>query len=265
MIQVERLGVRQGQVELLQNISFTLQRGEAMAVVGPNGAGKTTLLQHVAGLRKPSSGCVFYNGQSIYQMDSRERARKMALLLQHTDVSFPFTAHEVVRMGRYPFLSRWRSESQRDRQIVRQVMEKTGTWHLRGRTLDTMSGGERQRVFLARALAQEPEILWLDEPTTYLDIFHQHEFLRLLREAQREMGLTWVAVLHDLNLAVQYCDRVILLDRGKLVSCGKTEEVLQDERLSEVYGVEVQKVQLEGLPFPQFVFLPRERKEGMKE
>jgi iron complex transport system ATP-binding protein len=248
--------------QILRDISFSVQKGEAIAIVGPNGAGKSTLLRHLAGLKKPDAGVVYYNGVPVHLLTNKERARKMALLLQNPEVAFHFTAHEIVRMARYPYLRRFQTVSQKDRAIVREMMEKTCTWHLRDRTLDEMSGGERQRVFLARALAQEPEILLLDEPTTFLDVFHQHELLDLLQRAKRQMGLTWVAVLHDLNLAVQYCDRILLLAKGQLVSYGKPCEVLRPDVLADVYGVDVMVMKEKEIPFPQFVFLPRNHLPG---
>jgi iron complex transport system ATP-binding protein len=248
--------------QILRDISFTVQRGEAVAILGPNGAGKSTLLRHLAGLIKPDAGVVYYNGAPVHLLANKERARKIALLLQNPEVAFHFTALEIVRMARYPYLRRFQTESQKDLAIVQAMMEKTCTWHLRDRTLDEMSGGERQRVFLARALAQEPEILLLDEPTTYLDVFHQHEILDLLQKAKQQMGLTWVAVLHDLNLAVQYCDRILLLAKGELVSHGKPSEVLRPDVLADVYGVDVRVIKAKEIPFPQFVFLPRNHMTG---
>jgi iron complex transport system ATP-binding protein len=262
VISAEHISSYVDERQILRDISFTVQKGEAVAIVGPNGAGKSTLLRHLAGLKKPDAGVVYYNGEPVHLLANKERARKMALLVQNPEVAFQFTALEIVRMARYPYLRRFQTENQKDHAIVREMMEKTCTWHLRDRTLDEMSGGERQRVFLARALAQEPEILLLDEPTTYLDVFHQHELLDLLQRAKQQMGLTWVAVLHDLNLAVQYCDRILLLAKGQLVSYGKPNEVLRPDMLADVYGVDVMVMKVKEIPFPQFVFLPRNNMQG---
>lgn len=269
MIQVEQLcayafpspvpSIHSNSQQILHNLTFTLKKGESVAIVGPNGAGKSTLLRHLAGLSKPASGVVLYKGKPVHLLSPKERAATMALLLQSPEIAFHFTALEVVRMARYPFLRRFQPENKRDGEIVKEMMMKTDTWHLRDRTLQEMSGGERQRVFLARALAQEPEVLWLDEPTTFLDIYHQHELLGRLHAAKQQMDLTWVAVLHDLNLAVQYCDRVLLLAEGRIVADGRPREVLHAYVLQEVYGVHVTVVEAEGLPFPQFLFTSQHR------
>ena len=257
MIRVSDLSASIGEKAILREVSFGLTRGESVGIVGPNGAGKSTLLRHLAGLVAPESGEVLYEGRSVHQIPQRERAQRMAMLMQGPDTGFHLTAQEIVQMARYPFLRRFQPEGARDRELVRAALEKTCTLHLQDRTLEEMSGGERQRVFLARALAQEPEVLWLDEPTTYLDVFHQHELLGLLQAAKQQQGLTWIAVLHDLNLAAQYCEKILLLAEGRLVALGTPQEVLVPEIIGEVYNVEVLVVQHEQLSFPQLVFTPK--------
>jgi iron complex transport system ATP-binding protein len=240
---------------LLQDVSFSIQRGESIGIIGPNGAGKSTLLRHLAGLNQPTSGSVSLHGKPVHHLSPKERARQLAILMQKPEASQHYTALEIVKMARYPYLRRFQPEGEHDRAIVHEMMEKTCTLHLQDRPLNLMSGGELQRVFLARALAQEPELLLLDEPTTYLDLFHQHELLSLLQREKEQNGLTWIAVLHDLNLAAQYCDRILLLAEGQLVKVGYPQEIMVPECIENVYGVRSVIVENAGLDYPQLVFL----------
>jgi len=199
---------------ILAGVSFELRGGEIAVVMGRNGAGKSTLLDIVAGLRQPGGGQVWINDRPAAEWKPRERARVLAHLPQSVRPDLPFLAGELVLMGRYPHTDRW-FESEPDRQTVEQAMRKTGCWELRGRLVRTLSGGERQRVLLAACFAQAPQILLLDEPSTYLDIDQQLHCFALLRE-ESERGAACLAVTHDLNLALSFATRLIVIAEGRV-------------------------------------------------
>lgn len=238
---LEILGVKcsYGSVEVLSGVTFSVTGGSFVGIIGPNGSGKSTLLRSVSRVLEPYEGAVMLNGNNIYSLTAREVAREMAVVPQETAVNFSFTVEEVVMMGRSPHLGRLQWEGKRDREIVARAMEYTNTSHLAGRPVTALSGGERQRVIIARALAQEPEIILLDEPTSHLDINHQLEILNLLQRLNREEKLTVISVFHDLNLAAQYCDKLVLLQEGRIFALGTPSEVLTAENIKKVYGTNV--------------------------
>lgn len=228
-----------GAVRIIEGMTFSIGRGCFAGIIGPNGSGKSTLLRCISRALKPARGTILLEGESLYKMNPREAARKMAVVPQETAVNFPFTVEEVVMMGRSPHLGRFQAESKRDYEITGRSMDLTNTRHLASRQVTAISGGERQRVIIAKALAQEPELILLDEPTSHLDINQQVEILGLLQRMNRESGLTILAVFHDLNLAAQFCDLLILMQRGKAYRAGKPEEILTAESIKEVYGTRV--------------------------
>ncbi|HPT83465.1 MAG TPA: heme ABC transporter ATP-binding protein [Limnochordia bacterium] len=229
------------QEPVVRQISLGLQPGRFYAVVGPNGAGKSSLLKLLTGYLRPGTGKVYLNGRDLGSYTLAELAREIALIPQ-TSYYFPFTVEEMVLLGRTPFYSRLGTPSDKDRRIARNCMEITGIAHLAKRLVSELSGGERQRVTLARALAQETEVLLLDEPTTHLDLEHQVNTCRLLRERSAQ-GLTVVAVLHDLNLAASFCDWVFVLAGGCLMEEGPPGEVFTPELISRVFNVTVPSLQ----------------------
>jgi len=227
-----------GSVRVLENVSFSIGSGELVGLLGPNGSGKTTLLKTISGALRPKAGAVYLNETEIFGMKSREVARNIAVVPQNTDVNFDFTALDIVLMGRHPHLSRFKLESEKDLTVAKNAMELTNTWHLAERRINELSGGERQRVIIARALAQEPKVLLLDEPTTHLDINSQLEIMDLLKRLCIQKGLVVLAVFHDFNLAARYCDTIILLNKGKIVSIGGVDEVLTSENIRKVFKVD---------------------------
>ncbi|MDQ7842885.1 MAG: heme ABC transporter ATP-binding protein [Armatimonadota bacterium] len=229
---------RYGDIPALDQVSLTVVAGEFVGIVGPNGSGKTTLLRAVMGMVRPVRGTVFLDGAEVRRLSARQIARTVALVPQRPHHGFGFTALEIVLMGRAPHLGALDREGPADLAAARRAMEQTQTWHLRHRPVDELSGGEQQRILLARALTQTPQVLLLDEPTAHLDLHHQVAMMRLVRELHRG-GLTVVAALHDLNLASMFCDRLVLLHEGRVVSVGSPEEVLTADRLRSVYGAEV--------------------------
>ncbi len=221
---------------LLDRVDMRAERGQFVGLIGPNGAGKSTLLRTLSGVLRHQQGAVWLEGSDLGAMRARDVAAMLALVPQIAPYTQGFTAFELVLMGRYPHLGRFAVEGQADDRIARDAMLLTETDHFAPRTLDTLSGGERQRVFLARALAQQPRVLLLDEPTSNLDILHQLTILGLVRQLV-DNGLTAIAAIHDLNLAARYCDRLVLLSNGGVVTEGAPEEVLTPETIESAFGV----------------------------
>lgn len=221
----------------LEDVSFELPEHGMVAVAGPNGAGKSTLLGVLAGLRAPYRGSCTYKGLEVSAWKRRDFARGVAFLPQSVKIEFPFTAGEVVMMGRTPYAHGW-LETRQDHAAVEQAMEVADILRFRDRDFRTLSGGERQRVILASALAQEPETLLLDEPTTFLDLKHQLSMYRLLSGLAAKLLV--IAVTHDLNLALQFSERILILDAGRLAGDGETAQVLNPERIERVFGVRAQ-------------------------
>jgi iron complex transport system ATP-binding protein len=227
--------MRYGAVEVLADVDLRLSAGLLTAVVGPNGAGKSTLLNILAGLRHDYIGECRFDGKEVRQWQRRAFARRVSFVPQATRIEFPFTAEEVAQMGRAPHAAGL-FESAHDLQEVHDAMHLTGTLHLRSRDFRSLSGGEQQRVLLAAALAQSPEALLLDEPTTFLDVHHQVALYRILR-GLCERGILVTAVTHDLNMAAAYAHRVIVLREGRVVADGAPEEALRTDRLRAVFDV----------------------------
>lgn len=223
---------------VLRNIQLRVKAGELIGILGPNGAGKSTFLKILCGTLRNYQGRVMVDGIDLRSLSSREMAKKVAIVPQDSLLGFDFTALEVVLMGRNPYQRRFGREKVDDFRTVAESMMETKTWELRDRLFTQLSGGEKQRVVIAQALAQRSQILLLDEPTSHLDISYQIETMELVHKKSEE-GITVIAVLHDINLAAQYCQKVLLLSDGEPFAYGKTEEVLTKEKIGFVYGVEV--------------------------
>jgi len=234
MIELQHISVNFGKCEILDDINANISEGRLTAVMGPNGCGKTTLLRCIGALLQPSSGQVLIDGIPVQNYSARALAQKVAFVRQQTQTDFDFSAFETVLMGRNPYQKRLQNESQADWDIVEQCMRKTNTWHLRFSTPHQMSGGELQRVMIARALAQQTPVLLMDEPVSNLDIAHQLEIMRLLRN---DGGKTILIVIHDLNLALQFCDDLMLFHSGKLLYHGPINGGLTPKNIRTVYGV----------------------------
>jgi iron complex transport system ATP-binding protein len=238
VIAVESVSVRAGDVEILTDVSLHVERGEFLALVGPNGAGKTTLLKAMGGLLSPSAGRVTVDGRDLEALSARAVGRLVARVPQETAFGFDFTVREIVEMGRTPYRKRLRRNPDPDGDAqVQRALDRTGTAALAERSVEGLSGGEKQRVLLARALAQNAPALLLDEPTANLDINHQVRTLDLVAGLDDE---TVVAAIHDLDLAARYCDRVALLAGGELRAVGTPDEVLTAERLERVFDTPVE-------------------------
>jgi iron complex transport system ATP-binding protein len=235
---LDQASVRYGSAEVLKPLSLEMRAGEFIAIAGPNGAGKSTLLSLLAGLTAPTSGTCCLLGRKAHQWKRRDFARRVAVVQQADRPEFPFSAGEVVYMGRMPH-QKGMYESAEDHAAVDHALQATGMSAFRDRDVATLSGGERQRILLAAALAQEPEVLLLDEPATHLDLQHQVELQRLLAQLSGK-GLLIVCVTHDLNLAAAYASRIILLQEGRLRADGAPAQVLRSPLLEEVFQVQVE-------------------------
>ncbi|MFX0559089.1 ABC transporter ATP-binding protein [Tepidibacillus infernus] len=255
IFELQSLSFKYGTKEILSGISFEIKPGESFGIIGPNGSGKSTLLRVMSGLLSKFAGDIFLQGKSIQHYSKKELAKIIAFVGQEGTPPLPFTVHEVVAMGRYPWLKPFANLSAKDDEVIKNALILMNLWEKRNSLIQTLSGGERQLVALARAMVQEPKILFLDEPTTYLDIGHQVLVLQLVRKWQEEKDLTVVMVLHDLNLAAQYCDRLLLMKQGNIQRIGKVVEVLRKEHIEEVYQTKTIMVKHPELGIPQ-VLLP---------
>ena len=222
----------------LRDVSVTIEHGSLTGLLGANGCGKTTLLNLLSGVLQPQGGTVTLNGESLASMPRRIAARHIAVVPQETHPAFDYTACEMVLMGRHPHLGAFQLEGPNDLAIAHEAMSATGTAHLASRAYMTLSGGEKQRVIIARALAQEPEVLLLDEPTASLDLGYQIDIAALMAHLNRGRGVTMVMATHDLNLAASICDTLVLMRDGRVLSHGPTADVLDADAVRRLYGVE---------------------------
>ena len=218
---------------ILDGLGLDVRRGEFAGIVGPNGSGKSTFLRTVYRVLKPDAGLISLDGDSVWRLSTRDAARRTAAVLQETPGDFEFTAEEMVFMGRTPHKGVLDRETDEDRSIVSDALARVGMTDFAGRAFSTLSGGEKQRVLIARALAQHARFMVLDEPTNHLDIRYQLEILELVKS----LGVTTLAALHDLNLAATYCDRIFAIQGGRVVASGTPEEVLTPDMLRRVFGV----------------------------
>ena len=236
LLEAQQVGLKVEARAILDRVSLASHRGEFISIIGPNGAGKSTLIKCISGLVARTEGRVHLNGRDLARMSPRQIARVIAYLPQNTALDFGFTCLEVVLMGRNPHLGHFQIEGSKDHTIARDAMTFTNTIQFTARTMDTLSGGEQQRVLVSRSLAQEPRLLLLDEPTANLDIQHQLQIMDLVRRLVDD-GMTALAAMHDLALAARYCDRLFLLSEGKVVAEGKPWYVLTPQSIEAVFGV----------------------------
>jgi len=239
VIRVAELSFAVAGQAILRDVTFKVRRGEYVVIVGPNGAGKSTLLRCLVRIHRRVTGTIEVHGRPLAEYAQRELARRIGYVPQAGGEVFPYTVEQFVMMGRYPYLSPFGSLSAEDRQAVHEAMRQTETLPFADRLLDTLSGGERQQVYIAAALAQGAETLLLDEPTTFLDYRHQADVARLLREANRQRGVTVVAVTHDLNHAALEADRVVALRDGRVVFEGPPSDVMRPEMLERIYATQL--------------------------
>ena len=246
MLKVKGLSYAFGSKQVLSDINLHIAKGSFFAVMGANGCGKTTLLRCMDNLLDIPPDTVYVDGMDITSYTSRQRAQKIAYVAQRAVSDVDFSAFEIVLMGRNPYQRHLQNESQHDWDIVEQCMRLTNTWHLRFATLAQMSGGEAQRVMIARALAQQTPLLLLAEPLANLDIAHQLEILGILTKINREQGKTIVLIIHDLNMALHHCPRLILLENQHVAFCGDTSEGFSEENIRRIFGINPKIETIEG-------------------
>jgi iron complex transport system ATP-binding protein len=256
VIQVEHLWCGYPGRMVLRDVSFAVQPAEFVGILGPNGSGKTTLMLALSGIVASHKGQIQILGTALEQLPHRERARRMAAVTQEGEVRLPFTCREVVWMGRYPHQKRWQLESQEDARVVQRVMTLTDTQSLAERLVTAISGGEKQRVMVARALAQGTAVLLLDEATSAMDISRKLQVFKVLEQLNQQDALTVLAVLHDINLAALFCRRLIFLRDGEKIADGPTAEVLTSEVLEAVYRTKVLVQEIAEVGKKQVVFVP---------
>lgn len=244
MLDIQHLSYSIGEKKILRNVSFTLLSGEFVGLLGPNGSGKTTVIRALSGVAEPFDGTIWLEGKNLKSISRKERAQIIAVVPQEAHFAFPFSVREIVLMGRAPHQKQFAFDSAEDVAIAKQAMEMTDCLQFEGRTIDTLSGGEKQRVLLARALAQKPKILLLDEPASHLDLAHQQSLFELLKKLHQE-GMTLLCVFHDINLAALCCQRLLFLKEGELKIQGGVKETARSEVILDIFGA---------LPPPHFLF-----------
>lgn len=230
---------------ILDHVDLSVEKGEFVSIIGPNGSGKTTLLKHITRLL-PSKETIWVDEKPLQTYLQKDLAKIMALVPQANHFEYGFSAFDVVMMGRHPHIEGFYGEGHKDVRIVEEAMQLTDTAKFKARNINSLSGGERQRVIVARAIAQDASIMLLDEPITYLDIHHQIDIVRLIKNHSKTQGKTVIAVLHDLNFALKFSDKVVLLHEGAVISVGSPHQVLTKENLKKAYGIDVDLIYHEG-------------------
>jgi len=253
MLNIKNLYAGYNDADVIFDISFEVQRGESLCVLGPNGCGKSTLLKSISRIID-FRGSILIDGKDISAMPRKELAKKTALLSQSShpagtaQVFFPYTVYETVSMSRYAWSQNFLgSLTAEDRSVIDDILKKLDVWNVKDRLIDELSGGTLQRVFLARTLAQTPDLILLDEPANHLDLKHQIELLKSLKSWVKENNKSLIGVFHDLNLARQFGDKTIVMNDGKIAACGDIGEVLSGDVLNNVYGVNIRSFMRESL------------------
>jgi len=248
--------------DVVNGVSFSVKRGEFFGIIGPNGAGKSTLLRTVSRVIHPRMGSVSVDGKDIFRMPLGDFSRSVAFVSQDTNIAFPFSVLDIVLMGRFPYLKLFQNETERDLEVVGRALGYTDCYEFMQRPIDQLSSGERQRVFIAKALAQEPKLILLDEPTSHLDISHQVQILDILKDLSEKQGISIVSVFHDLNLASEYCDRLLLLEAGRIAALGTPKEVLDYKVIERTYRTIVVVAENPVSKKPYIFLKPRLKKES---
>jgi len=224
---------------VLKGVNLSIEPGKMIGILGANGAGKSTLLKILCGLLKPKAGEALYKNKSISKINKREIAKGIAYIPQDSMFAFPFTVNEVVLMGRAPYIGRFEFEREVDQEIAEKALQSVGIPHLKNRLISEVSAGEKQLASIARGLVQEPEVMILDEPATYLDVKHRTEIMNILKNLKEESGISIIAATHDIFSSLFYFDEIMILKDGKILAEGKAQEIVDGELLSRAYGIEV--------------------------
>ena len=246
LLEVRNLSVAVAEKTVCRALNFAIKRGECWGMLGRNGAGKTTLLHTLAGLRAPQAGTIFLQNQPIGDMARRYIAQFLGVLFQHNEDPFPSTVQETALIGRHPYLTAWRWESEQDHQYAHQALAQMELADMASRQADTLSGGERQRLAIAALLTQDPQLFLLDEPINHLDLHHQIMVMNLLMQQARQASKALLMILHDVNMAMRYCDHVLLLLDNGQVLYGETHAILTQENIEKLYRHPVQCIDVQG-------------------
>lgn len=247
ILEVKDLSYFVREKKIIEDITFSLQKGGFYSVVGTNGSGKTTLLKSISNIIEPTKGKIKINGKNLNKFSPKLLAKEISVVWQHNEFLFDFSAFQIVMMGRMPYQKLLQADSKSDLSIVEQSMNKTNTWHLRNRSIKQLSGGELQRVMIARALAGQTPLMLLDEPISSLDIKHQLDIMELLRKINKENNTTIFIILHNLSLALKYSDNTLALKEGRLVHFGNTKDILNKENIKELFDVEAEVIDGENI------------------
>ncbi|WP_434303710.1 ABC transporter ATP-binding protein [Clostridium botulinum] len=239
MINIQDFTIGYSNKVIVKNFNLQVDKGDMLTIIGPNGSGKSTVLKAIGRLLKPMEGIIHLDGKLLWNMSNKDIAKEMACLSQHNSAPKDMTIRRIVGFGRNPHKAWLESLNKEDEEIIDWALENTNLKHMENKKITSVSGGERQRAWLAMALAQKPKVLLLDEPTTYLDINNQIEILELVRQLNENLKLTVVMVLHDLNQAAKYSNRVLVLKNGEIQALGKPEEILNKKLIRDVYSVDM--------------------------
>jgi len=239
IINCSDIGFSYNGTTVLNGINLSIEPGKMLGILGANGAGKSTLLKILCGVLKPKNGKAVFSDQELSKMDRREIAKGIAYIPQDPMFAFPFTVREVVLMGRAPYIGRFEFEREGDNEIAVNALETVGISHLKNRLINEVSSGERQLASIARGLVQEPDIMILDEPATYLDVKHRTEIMNILKQLKEKKGISIIAATHDIFSSLFYFDEIIILKDGKILAEGRTDQIINSEILSLAYGIEV--------------------------
>ncbi|MGG2994826.1 ABC transporter ATP-binding protein [Paenibacillus macerans] len=265
MIEVKKVSKTYGRQAVIRDVTWSVRKGEFWGLIGPNGSGKTTLLNLISGVERPSAGEIALDGRPLTSYGRKALSRKIAVLQQDGLPPVSYSVRDVVEMGRFPYQD-WRGREkdgpEGSRRLLGEIMDKLELSALEHRPLSALSGGQRQRAALGKVMAQQPELVLLDEPTTYLDLRYQMQFMELVAGWQREEGLTVVAVMHDLNLAALFCDRLLVLSEGCVVAEGPPEDILSAAMVDRVYQVKAHRVPHPDSGVPQLLLQRRKAESG---
>ena len=238
ILKTKNICLKYGSKEVIKDLNISITKGEIVSIIGPNGCGKSTILKALSRYLKPSRGKIFLEDRDIHNIDTKKAAKKIAVLPQVRNVPSDFSVETLVSYGRYPHLGFGNRLKKEDFEIIDWAVKKTGIEHVKDRTVGTLSGGEQQRAWIAMALAQKPEILILDEPTTFLDISYQLEILELVRELNQTLNLTIIMVLHNINQAIRYSHKIYVIKEGKVYSHGDSKSLIHKDLLRKVFHIE---------------------------
>lgn len=232
-LQVKNLKFKVDKKEILKNISFEIPKGSFVGIIGPNGSGKSTILKNIYRLYKPNSGQILLDNKNLLKMKDKDCAKQIAVLAQESNSQFDFTVEQIVKMGRYPYKSMFEDYSKKDLEMVNDMLSKVGLKNYIGRSFSKLSGGEKQRTLIARALVQNTDFLILDEPTNHLDIGYQIQLMDLVKS----LNITTLSAIHDMNIASMYCDYLIVMKDGEIKKFGTVKEVITEKMLKDIFGV----------------------------